>query len=133
MIGEIPIEKKYNLTLDEAAEYAGIDATRMRKISDEGEDLVIWIGRRRFIRRKALEEYIKEHYDELIVEEGEALLWQEDRQDVPISQILKMTAKGEIVIEQYLRPENIRDLIQGSIAFAGRTDSIRGIPYMRIH
>lgn len=133
MIGEIPIEKKYNLTLDEAAEYAGIDATRMRKISDEGEDLVIWIGRRRFIRRKALEEYIKEHYDELIVEEGEVLLWQEDRQDVPISQILKMTAKGEIVIEQYLRPENIRDLIQGSIAFAGRTDSIRGIPYMRIH
>ena len=133
MIGEIPIEKKYNLTLDEAAEYAGIDATRMRKISDEGEDLVIWIGRRRFIRRKALEEYIKEHYDELIVEEGEVLLWQEDRQDVPISQILKMTVKGEIVIEQYLRPENIRDLIQGSIAFAGRTDSIRGIPYMRIH
>ena len=47
MIGEIPIEKKYNLTLDEAAEFAGIDATRMRNISDEEESLVIWIGRRR--------------------------------------------------------------------------------------
>lgn len=130
MIGEIPIEKKYNLTLDEAAEFAGIDATRMRNISDEEESLVIWIGRRRHIRRKALEEYIKEHYEELIVEEGEILLWQEDRQDVPISQVLKMNGKGEIVIEQSLRPEKVRDLIRESIAIAGRTSSIRGIPYM---
>ena len=133
MIGTIPTEKKYNLTLDEAAEYAGIDASRMRKISEEESGLVIYIAGRRYIRRKALEEYIKAHYDELISEEGETLLWQEDRKDVPVSQVLKMTAGGEIVIEQSLRPENLNELIRAGIAIAGRTGSTKGTLYMPAH
>lgn len=75
MVRSLPIEHKYCLTLDEAAEYAGIDASRMRSIADSEEhSLIFWIGSRRYIRRKNLEIYIKDHYDELKVQEGE-IIW----------------------------------------------------------
>ena len=60
---EVPIWEKSNLTLEEAAAYSGIGINKLRKISDnESCPFVLWIGTKRLIKRKKLDEYIARMY-----------------------------------------------------------------------
>lgn len=60
---EVPIWKKSNLTLDEAAAYSGIGINKLRDITNK-EDcaFVLWVGSKRLIKRKKLDEYIENAY-----------------------------------------------------------------------
>ena len=60
---EVPIWEKSNLTLEEAAAYSGIGINKLRKLSDaERCEFVLWIGSKRLIKRKKLDEYIESVY-----------------------------------------------------------------------
>lgn len=55
---EIPIWEKSNLTLEEAAAYSGIGINRLRELTNErGCDFVIFIGTKRLIKRRKLDEF----------------------------------------------------------------------------
>ena len=60
---EVPIWEKSNLTVKEAAEYSGIGMNKLRELTD-GEDcqFVLWIGTKRLIKRRKLDEYIDKAY-----------------------------------------------------------------------
>jgi len=65
-IGEeekIPVWNKYALTVEEAAQYTGIGMNKLRLMSD-GEDckFVLWVGNRRLLKRKCLEEYLEQQF-----------------------------------------------------------------------
>lgn len=56
---EVPISQKYNLTLEEAAEYFNIGTNKLREITDENKSsMVIMVGTKRLIKRKKMEEYL---------------------------------------------------------------------------
>lgn len=60
---EVPIWKKSNITLEEAAAYSGIGINRLRKLTDnEGCDFVLWVGSKRLIKRKKLDEFTDSMY-----------------------------------------------------------------------
>ena len=60
---EVPIWEKSNLTLEEAAAYSGIGINKLRVLtSREDCEFVLWIGTKRLIKRKKLDEYIAESY-----------------------------------------------------------------------
>jgi DNA binding domain, excisionase family len=60
---DIPIWEKSNLTIDEAAAYTGIGTKKLREISeDEDCEFVLWIGARRLLKKKKLDEYIEGMY-----------------------------------------------------------------------
>ena len=60
---EIPIWEKSNLTLEEAAAYSGIGINKLRKLTnDEQCQFVLWVGSKRLIKRKKLDEYIERMY-----------------------------------------------------------------------
>lgn len=60
---EIPIWEKSNLTLEEAAAYSGIGINKLRKLSDDEQcQFVLWIGSKRLIKRKKLDEYTEKMY-----------------------------------------------------------------------
>ncbi len=60
---EVPIWKKSNLTLEEAAAYSGIGINKLRKLTDREDcDFVLWIGTKRLVKRKKLDEYIEKIY-----------------------------------------------------------------------
>ncbi len=60
---EVPIWEKSNLTLEEAAAYSGIGINKLRRMSnDEQCQFVLWIGSKRLIKRKKLDEYIDRMY-----------------------------------------------------------------------
>ena len=55
----IPIWEKMALTIDEAAEYSGVGRTRLRELTDREDcPFVLWVGSKRLIRRKKLDEYL---------------------------------------------------------------------------
>lgn len=58
----IPLSEKLNLTLKEASQYSGIGLNRLREISEDNKELVLFIGRKRLIKRKALERYLEKSY-----------------------------------------------------------------------
>lgn len=59
----VPIWEKTTLTLEEAAAYTGIGICRLREMTnDESSSLVLWVGNKRLIKRKALEKYIDQAY-----------------------------------------------------------------------
>lgn len=59
----VPIWEKANLTLEEAAAYSGIGINKLRKLSDdENCPFVLWIGSKRLIKRKKLDEYTEKAY-----------------------------------------------------------------------
>ena len=60
--GDIPFYHKLCLSLDEAARYTGIGINRMREICDANEELNIWNGKKRLVKRQELEELIKREY-----------------------------------------------------------------------
>ena len=56
---EVPIWEKSNLTLEEAAAYSGIGIKKLRQLTDSDDcRFVLWIGSKRLIKRKKLDEYI---------------------------------------------------------------------------
>ena len=56
---EIPVWLKANLTVEEAAAYTGIGMNKLRELSDDDScDFVLWIGRKRLLKRKKLEEFL---------------------------------------------------------------------------
>lgn len=60
---EIPIWEKSNLTLEEAAAYSGIGINRLRKLSDsENCPFVLWVGSKRMLKRRKLDEYLERLY-----------------------------------------------------------------------
>ncbi len=60
---EVPIWEKANLTLEEAAAYSGVGINKLRTISDsESCPFVLWIGSKRLLKRKKLDEYLERAY-----------------------------------------------------------------------
>ena len=59
----IPIWKKSNLTLEEAAAYSGVGINKLRTLSDgEQCQFVLWVGSKRLIKRRRLDEYLDKAY-----------------------------------------------------------------------
>lgn len=60
---EVPIWEKTTLTVEEAAAYFNIGTHKLREITDKDDkQLVLWVGSKRLIKRKALEKYIDQSY-----------------------------------------------------------------------
>lgn len=60
---EVPIWEKSNLTLEEAAAYSGIGVNKLRMLTDDDDcEFVLWVGTKRLIKRKKLDEYIERSY-----------------------------------------------------------------------
>ena len=60
---ELPIWEKSNLTLEEAAVYSGIGINKLRKMTDREDcTFVLWIGTKRLIKRRKLDEYVEKAY-----------------------------------------------------------------------
>ena len=60
---EVPIWEKSNLTIDEAAAYFGIGQNKLREISNDDHcPFVLWVGSKRLIKRKKLDEYIEKMF-----------------------------------------------------------------------
>ena len=60
---EVPIWEKSNLTLEEAAAYSGIGINKLRQLTDKEDcEFVLWVGTKRLIKRKMLDEYIEKAY-----------------------------------------------------------------------
>lgn len=56
----VPIWEKSNLTLEEAAAYSGIGINKLREITnDENCDFVLWVGSKRLLKRKKLDQYLE--------------------------------------------------------------------------
>ena len=59
----VPIWQKSNLTLDEAAAYSGIGINKLRQLSNtESCKFVLWVGNKRLIKRKKLDEFLEKAY-----------------------------------------------------------------------
>lgn len=59
----VPIWKKPNLTLDEAAAYFGIGVNKIREISNAPDcPFVLWVGNKRLIKRMQFNAYLKRSY-----------------------------------------------------------------------
>lgn len=60
---KVPIWEKSNLTLEEAAAYSGIGINKLRKLTNDDKcEFVLWVGTKRLIKRKKLEEYLERHF-----------------------------------------------------------------------
>lgn len=60
---QVPIWEKSNLTLEEAAAYSGIGINKLRQLTDDEDcEFVLWIGTKRLIKRRKLDEYIERSY-----------------------------------------------------------------------
>lgn len=60
---EVPIWKKSNLTLEEAAAYSGIGINKLRTMSDHEQcPFVLWVGSKRLIKRRNLDEHTEKMY-----------------------------------------------------------------------
>ena len=61
MVKTIPIWEKVTLTVEEAAEYSNIGINKLREITSEPRcNFVLYIGKRKLIKRKEFEKYIAE-------------------------------------------------------------------------
>ncbi len=60
----VPIWQKMALTIDEAAAYSNIGINRIRELCDDPDcSFVLFVGRKKLIKRKAFEEYINRRYE----------------------------------------------------------------------
>ena len=60
---EFPIWEKTNITLEEAADYTGIGVNKLREISDQKDcSFVLWVGNKRLLKRKRLEEFLNSSF-----------------------------------------------------------------------
>ena len=63
MAPSVPIWEKSLLTLEEAAAYFGIGINKLREISDSDQcDFVLWVGRKRMIKRKNCNDFLDRTY-----------------------------------------------------------------------
>lgn len=61
---KVPIWEKVALTLEEAAEYSNIGINKIRDISNDPRcTFVIFVGKKRLIKRKEFEKYISENVE----------------------------------------------------------------------
>ncbi len=59
----VPVWEKTNLTLEEAAAYSGVGINRLRRITDNPNcGIVLWVGSKRLIKRKRLDEYLDKSF-----------------------------------------------------------------------
>ena len=59
----VPIWERRNLTIDEASGYTGIGVDKLREISNSADcDFVLWVGTKRMLKRKQLEDYLDKCY-----------------------------------------------------------------------
>ncbi len=59
----MPIWEKVTLTLNEAVAYSGIGINKLRTLSDRPDcDFVLWIGRRKLIKRKKFDEFLENNF-----------------------------------------------------------------------
>lgn len=57
---EVPIKDKLNLTIEEAAAYSNIGVNKLRSMADKPScPFVLYIGRRRVIKRREFERYLE--------------------------------------------------------------------------
>lgn len=60
---EVPIWERSLLTVEEAALYSGIGRNKLRSLTDKDDcPFVLWIGRKRLIKREVLDEYIRQAF-----------------------------------------------------------------------
>ena len=60
---DVPIWKKSNLTIEEAAAYFGIGMNKLRELTeDENCKFVLYIGSKRLIKRQMFEKYLEQAY-----------------------------------------------------------------------
>ena len=60
---ECPVYEKSNLTLEEASAYFNIGINKLREITaSDNCPFVLWVGSKRLIKRRKLEEYIEKAY-----------------------------------------------------------------------
>jgi hypothetical protein len=120
--GALPINRRSLLTLDEAAEYSGLDVMKIRELaSDESLNLLIWISNRRYIKRRPLEAYLRSGLENRMEEKEE---WQGNRLPAEIPSAAVLLPDGRIKIELYLGRENIRDLITANTSSGGQTTMV---------
>lgn len=62
MTKDIPLSDKFLLTLNEASAYFNIGVCRLRELSDEKPEFVLWCGGKRLLRRKVMEVYFENQY-----------------------------------------------------------------------
>ena len=59
----VPVWEKITLSIEEAAAYTGIGENMLREMTlAEDCDFVLWVGSRRLLKRKKLEEYLEKAY-----------------------------------------------------------------------
>ena len=59
----VPIWERTTLTLMEAVHYTGIGRNKLYRLTEQEDcDFVLWVGGRRLLKRKKLEEYIEKAY-----------------------------------------------------------------------
>ncbi len=59
----VPIWEKSTLTIEEAALYSGIGRNKLRQLTDDDNcPFVLWIGSKRLIKRKLLDEHIEKMF-----------------------------------------------------------------------
>ena len=60
---EVPIYEKSNLTLEEAAAYFTIGVNKLRQLTDDDKcPFVLWVGSKRLIKRKKMDEYLSKTF-----------------------------------------------------------------------
>lgn len=58
---QVPIWEKYALTLDEAASYTNIGINTLRELANNPHNnFVLYVGKKRLLKRKLLEEYLNQ-------------------------------------------------------------------------
>ncbi|MEO1815540.1 MAG: excisionase [Acetobacterium sp.] len=56
---EIPVWERSSLTIDQAAVYSGVGRDKLRELTDKDDcSFVLWVGSKRLIRRKKLDDYL---------------------------------------------------------------------------
>ena len=56
---EIPVWERSSLTIDQAAVYCGVGRDKLRELTDRDDcSFVLWVGSKRLIRRKKLDDYL---------------------------------------------------------------------------
>lgn len=59
----VPIWEKSNLTLEEAASYFNIGINKLREMSNSDDcPYVLWVGNKRLIKRKKLDDFLMGMY-----------------------------------------------------------------------
>lgn len=57
---EVPIWERTLLTIQEASDYTGIGACRLRMLAEKpNSNLIIWVGSKKMFKRKKLDEYLE--------------------------------------------------------------------------